>query len=319
MKICFSLFVVVLAVFSFVKAERDCKYPEFKDKVVLVTGGTSGIGYGTALKFARCGAKVVIAARDSHPTWFNGSAAENNINSDEVVKKAGGRARFVKADMHVKKDIARVMESILENEKDLHIAFNNAAITGPLTTLDHYSSYLGGEYDSLSMNTYHVIHSTAAEVRMWKKLNHSGIIINTASDNGFVGGAGASFYCGSKSSIIGFTRSTALRYITGGQGVPQVRINALAPGLIDTSFTWQQVKWMEDGKTQPWEGEYITPDHPLWEKWGPLWVNKLPGKRIGKPSEMADVVLYLASDKARYVTGTVVLADFAAVATSNVS
>ena len=76
---------------------------------------------------------------------------------------------------------------------------------------------------------------------------------------------------------------------------------------------------MEDGKTNTWEGEYITPDHPLWKKWGPQWIDELPGKRIGKPSEMADGVLYLASDKAKYVTGTVVSLDFAAHAYSNVN
>jgi len=318
MKICLSLFVAALVVLVFVEGRRDCKYPEFKDKVVLITGGSSGIGYQTALEFARCGAKTVITARDSHPTWFNGATAEKNINNDEIVNKSGGRARFIRADMHLKDDIQKVMDNILANEGDLHIAYNNAAITGPLAGFADLDSYIGEQYDSFSMNTYHVIRCTAAEVRMWKKLNHSGIIVNTASDNGFEGSGLAGFYSGSKSSIIGFTRSTALRYITGGNGLPQVRINAIAPGLINTSFTWQQVKWMHNG-TNPWEGEYITVDNPLWQTYGTMWINMLPGKRIGEPFEMADVIMYLASSKAKYVTGTVVLADFAAIATTFVT
>jgi len=290
-------------------AAKSCKYPEFKNKVVLVTGGSSGIGYQTALMFARCGAQTVIVARDSHPTWFNGSTAESKINKDKDVVAAGGHARFVKADMSKKADVKKVMDSILENEKDLHIAINNAAITGPVSTLDNDVEYLQGEYDSFQMNTYAVMRSTIGEVRVWKQLNHSGIIINTASDDGLRGGAKLSLYAGSKSAIIGFTRSTAMRYITGGAGVPKIRVNAVAPGLINTSFTWQQLKIYQG--QNPWEGEYITPDSELWQRLGPAWINMLPGKRIGEPSEISDVMMFLASDKAKHITGNAVSADFA--------
>jgi len=305
-----SISFVFLAFLALVAlAEKSCKYPEFKDKVVLVTGGSSGIGYQTALQFARCGAKTVIVARDSHPTWFNGSTAEDNINNDKDVKSAGGRARFVKADMSTKKGVAAVMDSIYDNEKDLHIAINNAAITGPVKTLEQVSQYLQTEHDSFQMNTYAVIRSTAGEIRLWKKLNHSGIIVNTASDDGLSGGSKLTLYAGSKSAIIGFTRSIAMQYMTGGNGLPQIRVNAIAPGFTDTSLVWQQCKLLDGSGYQSWEGEYINHDHPLWKQFGHYYADAQPAGKLCDPMDQAKMIMYLCSEEASYISGAVMIVD----------
>ena len=282
---------------------------EFAGKVVLVTGGSSGIGFQTALQFAQNGARVVLAARDSNPSWFNGSTAAAQINGDATVASAGGSARFVRADLSDAADAARLFESIRATEGDLDIAVNSAGIGGPLGVLADSRKYIGGEHDPARNNLYATLRACTHEVRLFTEKNHTGVIVNLASVNGIMAAPTGSLYAASKWGVVGLTRSLGVLYGRATATTPAIRVNALAPTLTDTSLSWQQTKYMEDNRTQPWEGPYVTHDSPLWQKWGPDWINDLVSKTIATPKMMADPILYLCSSDASYVTGTVLVVD----------
>jgi len=286
---------------------------EFKDKVVLVTGGSSGIGYETALEFAQFGAKVIIAARDDHPSWFNGTTAAKNINADATVNATGGRARFVKCDMSNVTQVKALFEDIRKHENDLHFAVNSAGIGGPLGVLVNVSGYVHGEHCPIRNNIYGTIYSLMYETRFMLEKNHGGAIVNLASTNGLKATPRGSLYGTSKFGIVGLTRSAADAFATNSSS-PHIRVNAVAPTLTNTSLSWQQAKTISTlpsgNPVQPWEGEYITPSDPLWYKTvAPSWIAKLPGKHIADPSMMAKAIIFLCSSDASYITGHILSVD----------
>jgi len=285
---------------------------EFSGKVVLVTGGSSGIGYETALEFARYGAKVIITARDDHPTWFNGSTAAKNINDDAIVNSTGGSARFVKCDMSNVTQVKALFENIRKHENDLHFAVNSAGIGGPLGYLTDVRKYVHGEHCPIRNNIYGTIYSLMYETRFMIEKNHSGAIVNLASTNGLKATPRGSLYGTSKFGIVGLTRSAADAFATDTT-TPQIRVNAIAPTLTNTSLSWQQAKTittlMTPDPEQPWTGDYITPSDPLWQSVAPGWIAKLPGKHIAEPWMMAQPILFLCSSDASYITGHILSVD----------
>jgi len=281
---------------------------EFAGKVVLVTGGSSGIGYQTALQFAQYGAQVILVARDSNPDWFNGQTAADSINADEIVMQTGGKARFFKCDVSKKEDVVALFDDIRSKENDLDFAVNAAGIGGPLGLLYENRHYIMGEHDPMRNNIYGTLYSLMYELRFFNEKNHTGAIVNLASVNGVMATPKGSMYGASKWGIVGLTRSVAAEHAVATETMPFIRVNAVAPGLTDTSLTWNQVKWFADG-TQPWEGDYITPSHPLWQQYGPIWIKGLTSQHIAEPKNMADPILYLCSSDASYITGHILLVD----------
>jgi len=281
---------------------------EFKDKVVVVTGGSSGIGFQTALQFAQYGAKVIIIARDSNPAWFNGTDAAKRINDDTYVQQTGGQCRFIKADVSNRDEIKAAFDDIRSNEGDLHFAVNSAGIGGPLGDLADNRGYINGSHCPMRNNIYGTLYSLINELRYFNELNHTGAIVNLASVNGLQATPHGSLYGASKFGIVGLTRCAAAEHAVATETSPLVRVNAIAPGLTDTSLTWQQVKYFA-GQGQPWEGEYITPDSDLWKQFGAAWVAKLVSKTIATPKNMADAILYLCSSDASFVTGQILSVD----------
>jgi len=298
---------VVLALAAVVCFAADYK-KEFSGKVVLVTGGSSGIGFQTALEFAQYGAKVIIVGRDYHPTWFNVSGAAQRINDDPIVQQTGGSARALVADVSNSSQMKAVIDDIRAHENDLDFAINSASISGSLGPLYQRREYIMGPNCAMRNNIYGTLFSMMHEIRFMVEKNHTGAIVNLASVNGVISTPQAAFYGASKFGIVGLTRCAAAEHAVATEDSPLIRINALAPTLVDTSLTWQQVKYLESGQ-QPWEGEYITPENPLWQKWGPQWVQKLVSKVIASPKFMADPILFLCSSDASFITGQVVLID----------
>jgi len=272
-----------------------------------VTGGSSGIGYATALSFARYGARVIICSRDSNPAWFNGSDAERRINSDPDVMSLGGYARWVKTDVSVVKDVDALIKNIVDKEGTIDFAFNNAGVAGFIGQLHDpkLEPLLGGIHDTIRNNVFGCVNSLAAELTLWANQSRGGVIVNTASVDGLHGEGEASLYCSSKHAVIGLTKSVAMEMATSN---PAVRINALAPGFTDTSLVWQQCKYFESYE-QSWEGDYITHDHPLWEKYGPLFSETAPAGKLCDPMDEARMVMYLFSEEARYISGAVMVVD----------
>jgi len=303
---------VVLALVAVLGFAADYK-EEFSGKVVLVTGGSSGIGFQTALEFAQNGAKVIIVARDSNPAWFNVSGAAQRINDDPIVQQTGGSARPLVADVSNNTQMKAVIDDIRQNEDDLHFAVNAAGIGGVLGRLHERREYIMGPHCAMRNNIYGTLYSMMYELRFMNEKNRTGAIVNFASTNGVKATPNAASYGASKFGIVGLTRCAAAEHAVGTETSPLIRVNAIAPTLTDTSLTWQQAKYKESGQ-QPWEGEYITPEHPLWQKWGPIMVQKLVSKVLAAPKFMADTVLFLCSSDATYITGQVVLVDRGATA-----
>ena len=282
---------------------------EFSGKVVLVTGGTSGIGYQTALQFAQNGAHVIIAARDDHPTWFSGAEKVKKISEDPVVQQTHGTVRFVKTDVTNLTQVKALFEDIRQSENDLDFAVNSAGIIGSLYDFPEVVSYMNGKYCPIRNNIYGTTFSLMHEVRFFMEKNHSGAIVNLASENGLTATPGVPLYGASKWGIVGLTRGAADAFAKQTAERPFIRINAIAPTLVNTSLSWQQVKYENDNHTQPWEGEYITPSHPLWKEYGPPWIEELTAKVIASPKSMADPILFLCSSDASYITGQILRVD----------
>lgn len=242
----------------------------FTNKVALITGGTSGIGKTTAIAFAKAGAKVVISGRRE---------AEGKSVVAEI-EAAGGTARFVRADVAIEADVKNLVDQTVAAFGRLDIAFNNAGVEwmGPfleITEADYRRTF--------DVNVWGVYASLKYEIPAMLK-NGGGAIVNTSSVAGHVGMAGASIYFGSKHAVEGITKSAALEFAKQG-----IRINAVAPAVIDTDMVDRFA-----GKEGP-QREALAAMHPI--------------GRTGKTREIADVVLFLCSDGASFITGESVKVD----------
>ena len=193
----------------------------FEGKVVLVTGGTSGIGKATAIAFARAGAKVVVSGRREK----EGEAVVKEI------KKLGGDAAFIRTDIAKDADVKAMVKFTVEKFGKLDIAFNNAGVEwkGPLDQATE------AEYHRIfDTNVWGVLNSMRHEIPVMLK-NGGGAIVNTSSVAGHVGFPALSIYIASKHAVEGLTKSVALEFAK-----QNIRINAVAPGPIATDM-WDRV------------------------------------------------------------------------------
>src|SRR5580704_2961407 len=243
----------------------------YTNKVVLVTGGTSGIGKATALAFAEAGAKVVLTGRRE----------KEGADVAAAITKNGGTAAFVRADVAKDADVQKALEFVLSTHGRLDVAFNNAGveITGPLhaVTEEHYRR-------TFDINVWGVLNSMKHEIAAMLKTGGGGAIVNTSSVAGHIGLPEASLYVATKHAVEGLTKAVALEFAKQG-----IRVNAIAPGSIDTDMVDRLVG--KDGERRNW----LLSLHPV--------------GRFGTSEEIAAAVLYLASDAAKFTTGTTLLVD----------
>jgi NAD(P)-dependent dehydrogenase (short-subunit alcohol dehydrogenase family) len=232
--------------------------------VVLITGALTGIGRATALAFAQEGARLVVSGRREQ----EGRALEKELRGLNV------EAEFVKADVRKEDDVRNLVNKTLERFGRLDVAVNNAGTegqTGPLTEAS--AETYAATFDT---NVLGVVLSLKHELRAMYAQKH-GSIINVSSTAGLRGFAGAAIYVASKHAVEGLTKSAALEAAAAG-----VRVNAVAPGPIQTS--------MLDRFTGSDENKR-------------LFLQTIPLQRAGKVEEIAQTILFLASDKAAFVTG----------------
>jgi len=240
-----------------------------ESKVALVTGGGSGIGRSTALSFAREGARVVVADVQ----------ADSGEATVEMISKAAGEARFVKADVSRADEVEALVARTVEVFGRLDCAFNNAGIEGD-PMLSSLTECTVEEWDRvMGINLTGVWLCMKYEVP--QMLRHGGgSIVNTASVAGLIGPGwvGSPAYIASKHGVIGLTKAAALAYAKA-----DIRVNAVCPGVVRTSLVERHIK-----------------SNPRLEA---LLVAKEPAGRMGYPEEVAAAVVWLCSDAASFVTG----------------
>lgn len=237
----------------------------FQDKVVLVTGGNSGIGRAASLAFAREGAKVVIAARRE----------ELGRSVVKEIKENGGEAAFVKTDVMNPDDIEKLFETVSRQFTRLDCAFNNAGIGSHMRRLVHSTME---EWDAvMKTNLRGVWLCMKYEIPIMVKQG-GGAIVNNSSIAGLCTEDGISIYSASKHAVLGLTRGAALDYARRN-----IRINAVCPGFIHTPMVEESCS----------KGPQVKD----------MMLNSIPMRRLGRPEEIASAVLWMCSDAASFMTG----------------
>jgi NAD(P)-dependent dehydrogenase (short-subunit alcohol dehydrogenase family) len=187
------------------------------DKIVLITGGTSGIGKVTAVAFAQAGAKVVITGRRE----------KEGAEIVTEIKKTGGTAAFIHTDVAKEADVKKAVDFVLSTHGRLDVAFNNAGVEmiGPLDQITE-EQYRW----TFDINVWGVLNSMKHEIAAMLKTG-GGAIVNTSSIAGHIGLAQASIYVATKHAVEGLTKAVAVEFAKQG-----IRVNAVAPGTIDTDM-----------------------------------------------------------------------------------
>ena len=238
---------------------------DLKGKVAIVTGGASGIGEATALLYASHGASVVIS--DIHEEAGNKVVAQ--------IKQNGGDALFVKADVSRAEDCETLAKKTVEAFGRIDIAFNNAGIGGEAHPVADMS--IQGWNKIIAVNLSSVFYCMKYQLQQMVKQG-SGAIINNSSILGAVGFANSAGYVAAKHGVIGLTQNAALEYSVKG-----IRVNAVGPAFINTPLLSDA--GMDDNAKQ-----MLVQLHPI--------------GRLGESKEVAELVVWLSSDKASFVTGS---------------
>ncbi len=249
---------------------------DMKDKIALVTGGSSGIGRAAALAFARAGAKVAVAD-------LNAIGGQETVS---FIKNAGGEACFIEADMGQAASVEAMVQKTVETYGRLDYAHNNAGVEGSLS--------LTAELEEDQWDHVIRINLTGVWLCMKYEIPHmlqqgSGAIVNTSSSGGLIGAERFPAYVASKHGVVGLTKTAALEYAKSG-----IRVNTVCPGVIETSMVERVTGNSSDVLKKMIAAE--------------------PMGRSGQPEEIAEAVVWLCSDAASFVTGHAMAVDGGGVA-----
>jgi NAD(P)-dependent dehydrogenase (short-subunit alcohol dehydrogenase family) len=238
--------------------------------VVLITGALTGIGRATALAFAHECARIVISGRHD----------EAGLKLVAELRSLDADAEFVRADVRHEDDIRSLVDQTVARFGRLDVAVNNAGTEGkPGPVTEQSAESYAATFDTNALGT---LLSMKHELRVMEAQGH-GSIVNLSSTMGSKAAPGASMYTASKHAVEGLTKSAALEAAAFG-----VRVNAVAPGPIETEML-NRFTGNADRKTRLIAG--------------------VPLKRAGTPEEIAQTIVFLASDKASFITGHIIAAD----------
>ncbi len=248
-------------------------------KTALVTGGGGGIGRATAVAMAREGARVAVAD-------VSEAIAQETIG---LINAAGGQAMFVQADVTRSAEVAAMVSKVVSAYGRLDCAFNNAGVSGAYVGAAGQKTH---EWSEESFDKLIAINLTGVWLCMKHELirmleQGGGAIVNTASIAGLIGLPTSSAYVASKHGVSGLTKTAALEYAQQG-----IRVNAVCPGYIETNMTRD---------TMQRRGEQI--------------MSQVPFRRMGRPEEIAEMVVWLCSERASFVTGALYNVDGGYMAT----
>jgi len=238
--------------------------------VVLITGALTGIGRATAIAFAQEGARIVISGRHE----------DEGQNLVGELGKLGAEAEFIRSDVRHEDDVRSLVDKTVTRFGRLDVAVNAAGTEGKpgLVTEQSAESYAA----TFDTNVLGTLLSMKHELRVMLAQG-SGSIVNVSSTYGHAGGAGASVYVASKHAVEGLTKSAALEASESG-----VRVNAVAPGPIDTALLTRFA-----GSDERKAGA----------------IASVPLKRLGRPEEIAESIVFLSAEKASFITGAMIAVD----------
>ena len=241
----------------------------FENKTVLITGGNRGIGLAAARLFAGQGARVMLMARDQ---------AKGEEEARRIPK-----AKFIKGDVSNAEDCQRVIEEVVHAQGGLDALINCAGIIFRNRTVEQTSEEEWDATFDVNVKGAFLMCKHAMPILRERK----GCVVNVASYVGLVGFANTAAYAASKAALVNLTRTLALDHAREG-----VRVNAVCPGSVDTDMihdAWKKFGDMEEAKR--------------------VWAEKHPLGRIARADEVANAILFLASDEASFITGVALPVD----------
>lgn len=243
-----------------------------ENKVALITGGSSGIGRATAIAMAKEGAQILISD-------VNGEGGAETVR---LIENNGGTASYITADVRRADEVKTTMDTVIHRYGKLDIAVNNAGISGELNVIHKQEEE---SFDSImDINVKGLWLSMKYEIPLMLGNEDGGVIVNLASVAGLIGFPGGSIYSASKHAVIGLTKSAAIEFAS-----KNIRVNAVCPSYINTPM----VHAMIDDQPRLTDNVYAAS----------------PMRRLGTPEEIAEAILWLASDKASFVNGITLAAD----------
>jgi len=241
----------------------------FSGKAGYVTGAAGGIGRASAIAFAREGASVIVADVEA-----SRARSEETV---ETIRKAGGKAEFVPVDVTKADQVQALVKKVVDTYGTLDFAFNNAGVLVTGFTADLKEA----DFDRAMAVDVKGVWLCMKYGILYMRAHGGGVIVNAASEAGLVGTPLASAYVAAKHAVVGLTKTAAGEYANMG-----IRINAVAPGAIATPMVLTLAKEAQDVLMDP-----------------------QPMHRFGTPEEIAQAVVFLASDNASFITGTILSVD----------
>jgi NAD(P)-dependent dehydrogenase (short-subunit alcohol dehydrogenase family) len=251
---------------------------ELEGKVAIVTGGASGLGEGLARRFAAEGAKVLIGDVDRDA-------------GDALAADIGADAHFVEADVSDLDQVSGLVTTAVEHFGGLHVMVNNAGVSGTM-----HRRFLDddlADFDKVMAVNLRAVMAGTRDAARHMRDHGGGSIINLTSIGGIQAGGGVMTYRASKAAVIQFTKSAAIELAHY-----EIRVNAIAPGNIRTNIVRKSAAGEDLEKLEQFEDTIraqMRADRPL--------------KREGTVEDVAEAALYFATDRSRYVTGTVLPVD----------
>jgi len=243
-----------------------------KDKVAIITGATSGMGKGTAERFGKEGASVILSGRDE----------ERGQELMQSLLQQGGRALFVKGDVSAAITNEKLVRAAVDQFGKLDIVVTNAGKLGLGSVTD---ISIDEWQDTINTNLNAVFYLSRYAIPEMQKQGKGVMVINS-SIAAFKSFPNHAAYCASKAALIALVKEMALDY------GPAIRVNAICPGPVDTPLIWDSAKAFENPETIVQQT-----------------ANNTLMKRLGKPEDIASLVLFLASDEASWITGAAYTID----------
>lgn len=247
-----------------------------KNRISIITGGSSGIGRGIALEFAREGAKIVIADRQESPLQGKYHEKDTTTPTVQEIEKLGSQAIFIQTDVSNESQVTQLIQQTVEHFGGVDILVNNAGIHIPGSSQDISIA----DWDKVvGVNLRGVFLTTKLTIPYLKKSRY-GRIIQIASIHAYGGGAGPA-YASAKAAVVNMVKDTATEVGKFG-----VTVNAISPGYIETAIQ-----------------DYLTSEQIKSS------LEKTPMQRLGLPKDIGRATVFFASDDAEWITGTSLIVD----------